>query len=243
VIPDRVPSQSNQFACEFVRDGGIGKIQAVECVNFKGPTPYPAGGLTGQPIPKVVDWDLWQGQAPVHPFNQELFQHWSANNGRWWGNWREYSNSQVTGLGLNAIGGFFVNFPASQSNPIFTPQAPNGFGQGNVYGRLGLLQVAPTVARKLTDRLSVGVAPTVTIADLQVNPGAFGTPDDANGDGFASYPSAQNGRLRCGLGFQIGLYLTTEGCWNFGLSFKSPQWFERFELFTRPTGFRLGRAR
>jgi predicted dehydrogenase len=94
--------EMNQCSCEFVRDGGIGKIRAVECVNFKGPIPYPANGLPAQPIPEGVDWDLWQGQAPVHPFNIELFQHWSAKNGRWWGNWREYANSQVTGMGSHA---------------------------------------------------------------------------------------------------------------------------------------------
>jgi hypothetical protein len=31
----------NGFACEFVRDGGIGKIHVVERINFDGPTAYP----------------------------------------------------------------------------------------------------------------------------------------------------------------------------------------------------------
>ncbi len=94
--------EMDQFACEFVRGGGIGEIRAVECVNFKSSIPIPTGGLPEQPIPKGVDWDLWQGQAPVHPFNIQLFQHWSDKNGRWWGNWREYANSQVTGMGSHA---------------------------------------------------------------------------------------------------------------------------------------------
>jgi predicted dehydrogenase len=94
--------EMNQFSCEFVRGGGIGEIRAVECVNFKGPVSYPANGLPAEPIPEGVDWDRWQGQAPVHPFNHELFQHWSDKNGRWWGNWCEYSNSQVTGMGSHA---------------------------------------------------------------------------------------------------------------------------------------------
>ncbi len=94
--------EMNRFSCEFVRGGGIGTIRAVECVNFKGPIPYPAAGLPGEPIPEGVDWDLWQGQAPVHPYHHELFQHWSDQNGRWWGNWSEYSNSQVTGMGSHA---------------------------------------------------------------------------------------------------------------------------------------------
>jgi len=93
----------NRFACEFVRRGGIGKIHAVECVNFKGPIPYPAKGLPAEPVPEGVDWDLWQGHAPARPFNRELFSHWTDNVGRWWGNWTDYSNSQLTGLGAHAF--------------------------------------------------------------------------------------------------------------------------------------------
>ncbi len=94
--------EMNRFACEFVREGGIGTIHAVECVNFKGPIPYPAEGLPAEPIPEGVDWDLWQGQAPQHPFNRQLFAHWTDGVGRWWGNWRDYSNSQLTGMGAHA---------------------------------------------------------------------------------------------------------------------------------------------
>jgi len=53
--------EMNRFTCEFMRDGGIGQIRAVECVNFKGPIAYPAEGLPAEPIPEGVDWNLWQG--------------------------------------------------------------------------------------------------------------------------------------------------------------------------------------
>ena len=95
--------EMNRFSCELVRDGGIGKIRAVECINFKGPIPYPAEGLPAEPIPTGVDWDLWQGQAPERPFNRRLFSHWTDGVGNWWGNWRDYSNSQLTGLGSHAF--------------------------------------------------------------------------------------------------------------------------------------------
>ena len=64
--------EMDRFACEFVRDGGIGKVQKIEAVNFPGPIPYPAGGLPEEPVPEWFNWDLWQGQAPVHPFNHQL---------------------------------------------------------------------------------------------------------------------------------------------------------------------------
>ncbi|QDV64008.1 Inositol 2-dehydrogenase [Crateriforma conspicua] len=110
--------EMNQFACEFVRDGGIGDIRAVECVNFRGPNPYPAKGLPAEPIPQGVNWDLWQGQAPVHPFHHELFQHWTVKNGRWWGNWRDYANSQVTGMGAHAYDMVQYALGADETGPV-----------------------------------------------------------------------------------------------------------------------------
>jgi predicted dehydrogenase len=94
--------EMNRFACEFVRDGGLGKIRAVECINYGGPTPYPAAGLPAEPVPAGVDWDLWQGLAPERPFNRRLFSHWTDGAGGWWGNWRDYSNGQLTGMGSHA---------------------------------------------------------------------------------------------------------------------------------------------
>ncbi len=95
--------EMNRFACELVRDGGIGKIHTVECINFKGPIPYPAEGLPEEPVPDGVDWDLWQGQAPARPFNRQLFSHRVDGVERWWGAWRAYSNSTLTGLGAHAF--------------------------------------------------------------------------------------------------------------------------------------------
>lgn len=133
------------------------------------------------------------------------------------------------GLGVFTIGGFGVNYSASNSNPLLTPQPPNGFGIGNGYSRLSLLQIAPTVAVKLTDRLSVGFAPTVTMGDLALAPALFAAPDNADG-GLPTYSDAHNGRWRYALGFQVGVYLETMSGWNFGASFKSKQWFEEFEF-------------
>ncbi len=95
--------EMNQFACEFVRDGGLGKIQAIECVNFAGPKDYPAAGLPSEPVPAELAWNLWQGPAPNHPYNRRLAAHWTDEAGGWWGNWRDYSVSQLTGLGSHAF--------------------------------------------------------------------------------------------------------------------------------------------
>lgn len=140
-------------------------------------------------------------------------------------------NGRMTyGFGLYAIGGLFTNFPASATNPILTPQPPFGFGAGSVYSNLELVQLVPTVALQLNDVVSIGVAPTVTMARLQADPAQFATPDDANGDGFPSYPSATHTRPHWGAGVQGGIYVIPNDNWSFGLSLKSPQWFETFKF-------------
>jgi predicted dehydrogenase len=110
--------EMNRFACEFVRAGGIGEVRVVECVNFNGPIPYPAEGLPGEAIPPGVNWELWQGQAPQRPFNQQLFAHWTEGLGNWWGSWRDYSNGQLTGLGSHAFDMVQYALGADETGPV-----------------------------------------------------------------------------------------------------------------------------
>jgi long-chain fatty acid transport protein len=131
-------------------------------------------------------------------------------------------------LGVFGIGGFGTNYAGSLTNPVLTAPPPAGVGLGPLYSKLQLIQIAPTIAYQLTDHLSFGVAPTVTAADLSLDPQFLSSPDDANGDTFPHYPSGTHGRTSWGLGMQAGLYLTTESCWNFGASIKSPQWMQAF---------------
>jgi long-chain fatty acid transport protein len=129
------------------------------------------------------------------------------------------------GLGVFSIGGFGVNYPASSTNPILTPQPPNGVGLGALFSQLQLIQIAPTVSLQLTDRLSIGGGPTVTMADLQADP-LFVVSPDANG----AYPSGTHTHFTWGGGFQVGAFYKLDGGWNLGASFKSPQWFNNFDF-------------
>jgi len=134
------------------------------------------------------------------------------------------------GFGLFGIGGFVANYAASTTNPIFTPQPPNGVGLGRVSAQLDLLQIAPTLCWRYSERLSFGFSPTVTLARLCAHPAFFAAPDDANGDGFATYPDATGTRMHWGGGFQAGIYYIANPDWHFGASVKSPQWFESFRF-------------
>lgn len=144
------------------------------------------------------------------------------------------------GLGVFGIGGFRTNYSSSLSNPVLMPAPPLGFGAGRVSAEADMIQILPTVAYALSDRLSVGFAPSLTLARLSVESLAFAVPDDANLDGFPSYPSGRGGRVQWGGGFQIGVYYITEQDWHFGAALKSPQWFEPFRYKTTDE---LGRPR
>jgi len=135
------------------------------------------------------------------------------------------------GLGIFGVGGFCANYAASTTNPILLPQAtaamPLG-GLGRIYAKAEIFQIVPTVSYALSERFAIGFAPTVTLAGLIVDPMFLARPNDANNDGAFTYGPGSGTRLAWGGGFQLGAYLTTESCWNYGLSYKSPQWMEPF---------------
>jgi long-chain fatty acid transport protein len=135
------------------------------------------------------------------------------------------------GLFGGTIGGFGVKFKDNGRNPITTPQPPNGLGVGEVFTSYKLLQVAPSLAYEINDHLSAGIAPSAGLSSLVADPFPFTSPDDANRDGFPTYPRpGKAGSV--GGGIQGGLYYKTDG-WHFGVSVKSPLWFKSFEFDSR----------
>lgn len=139
---------------------------------------------------------------------------------------RRGDSPMTFGLGLFSLGGFGHNFPGSAANPLLSPA-----GVGPVYSKLAVMQLVPTAALQLTDRLSIGVAPTVVMADAALDPNPFDTPGAP-----LAYPPATHARTHWGLGFQAGIYYETDSQWRFGASYKSPQWIEDFTFYTAPAG-------
>lgn len=136
------------------------------------------------------------------------------------------------GLGVFGIGGFRVNYPASDSNPILMPQPPVGLGLGSLSSDVEILQIAPTISYALSECFSIGFSPTISIAQVGVDPVLFAMPDDANGDHIPSYPEGRGNRSFWGGGFQFGIYFIGDGGWHYGAAVKSPQWFEDIRFFT-----------
>jgi len=114
-------------------------------------------------------------------------------------------------------------------NPILLPQPPNGLGFGGITSEFALLQASPTIAYRLSDKLSIGIAPTLNYATLKVLPFPAATPDDANGDGFPSYPAGPKD-VTYGFGIQAGVQVDDPSGFHFAASFKSTQNFSDFEF-------------
>ncbi|GAA4434719.1 Gfo/Idh/MocA family oxidoreductase [Bremerella cremea] len=80
-------------AVEMVRQGWVGKLQKVDVVLGKNKT---GGPFATQPVPKILNWDMWQGQTPDVPYIPERC-HYTF---RWW---YEYSGGQMTDWGAHHI--------------------------------------------------------------------------------------------------------------------------------------------
>ena len=135
------------------------------------------------------------------------------------------------GLGVFAAAGFGLNYPGSTTNPVLTAPAPNGLGFGSIFSEYQVLQIAPALVYDVNDELSLSISPLLDIGMLQLDPAVFAAPDDANGDGFATYPPGTHSRSAWGGGFNLGAYYRT-GDWGFGSAYKSPQWFQSYRFNT-----------
>ena len=83
----------NRLACDFVRNGGLGRIRLVLGVDYS--EPINPGNMPEEPVPEGMNWDMWLGQTQKRPFNQELFTHWM----RYW----DYSGADMTNWGAHGI--------------------------------------------------------------------------------------------------------------------------------------------
>jgi long-chain fatty acid transport protein len=137
----------------------------------------------------------------------------------------------VAGIGA---GGFGVDYQADPKNPILMPR-PIGFGQ--VYSSFQLMKIIPAVAVRATSKLRVGVAANVDWASLAVDPmpvaaptvdpGPDGIPNTA--DDRAFYSRATDAAGAFGAGIQAGVQYSLTPAFALGVSYVSPQVFQKFK--------------
>jgi len=62
-------------ACEFIRSGRIGKLQAIYAYRDGGGVFWPPRFGAAKPVPKDLDWDLYLGPAPWIPYDGNTGAH------------------------------------------------------------------------------------------------------------------------------------------------------------------------
>ncbi|MEO1497047.1 MAG: Gfo/Idh/MocA family oxidoreductase [Planctomycetota bacterium] len=91
--------RSNPYAksaCEFVREGGIGKVRRVVCHVGRHNKIGPGPGWEPTPVPETLDYDMWLGPAPEAPYHKD----------RCFYNFRfidDYAGGQTTNFGAHSI--------------------------------------------------------------------------------------------------------------------------------------------
>lgn len=95
----------NRFACEFIRNGGLGRISKVELPNYPGPLPMPS--LDQEPAFGGIDFDLFCGPARLRPHHRHLWMKEDFKVGdllwRGWDLFRDYSGHLMTNWGAHTV--------------------------------------------------------------------------------------------------------------------------------------------
>ena len=116
-------------ACEWVRNGRLGKLQNVI-------TSLPAGPHRGPfktaPVPAGLDWNFWQGQAPERDYIPERchssFRYWYEYSGGTMTDWGAHHNDiALWGIGLERSG------PTTIEGRQTVEPIPGGFTAASEY--------------------------------------------------------------------------------------------------------------
>ena len=202
-----------------------GSILKFDIGMFKGtPTLYSSlpAGMMGPGSPAVsgqADSDLGYAPMPALAFA-----------------WGKAESKHKFGVSAFGISGFGVDFPeetnsplagsnfdpTGNSNPILYPQQAMGFG--HMESSYMLMQVGFTWSYQVSEKLSIGVQPTINYESLEISPNPLANPSMT-----AGYPKSDNASA-IGYGGQVGVFYDTQEGFKFGASYKSPQYFGEFEF-------------
>lgn len=90
-----------RLACELVRNGRLGKLKSVTAWL---PAGLREGPFKPEPVPKSLNWDFWQGQAPAADYMKQrchlFFRYWYDYSGGTMTDWGAHHND----IALWAIG-------------------------------------------------------------------------------------------------------------------------------------------
>ncbi len=138
------------------------------------------------------------------------------------------------GSAMFAAAGGGVNFPGDPTNPIFAPTGPLGnLVLGPNFANIAILQLVNNASFQVTDKLAVGAGVVTDYCMVGLDPAIFAPPDDANGDGVSTFPSATHARPFWGAGFKLGGFYHLSDTIDIGFGYTSKQWLETWTFNSR----------
>ncbi|MBN1844796.1 MAG: Gfo/Idh/MocA family oxidoreductase [Sedimentisphaerales bacterium] len=87
-------SRDFRFACELVRNGRIGALQAI---NVWSPGSSQGGDPTPVAVPEWLDYDMWLGPAPYKPYTKDRCSN------QWWWFISDYALGFIAGWGIHPM--------------------------------------------------------------------------------------------------------------------------------------------
>ena len=123
--------EMNRVACDFVRNGGLGKIREVRCVNYPGPQALPSEGysrFSPQPVPAGLNWDAWLGRAAWRPYHEN-----------WRGGWQDTMGGQMTNWGAHGVDQMQWALGMDETGPVeMWPMEEKSNRGGMFIGQVGM---------------------------------------------------------------------------------------------------------
>lgn len=135
--------------------------------------------------------------------------------------WGKEKSKHTFGVSAFGISGFGVTFPENMSNPINMPQQNGGFG--HLESDYMLMQVGFTYAYEISDKVSIGIAPTFNYGALELAPNPLSSPSEKG------YPVSDKAGA-FGFGGQFGVFYNSGMGFKLGASYKTQQYFGDMEF-------------
>lgn len=116
----------NRFGCEFIRNGGLGKISKVELPCYPGPISRPT--FPEEAAIGGIDWELFCGPTPLRPQHRNLWMKEDFKVGdllwRGWDLFRDYSGHLMTNWGAHTVDMVQLALGCDDSGPVEVRAVP-----------------------------------------------------------------------------------------------------------------------
>ena len=103
-----------QECSKAIQDGQIGDVNQVVVNHTSGGMVSGEQSMQPEPVPEGLDWEMWQGPAPRHPYSKARMS---------WRNWFDYGGGSITDWGVHHIDIVHMALGYDAKGPLLTATA------------------------------------------------------------------------------------------------------------------------